>query len=107
MLHNGFDVFFQGYMGETRSVFLEYLRLFLELLKEEVKERMDQLLTMTRNQISAGKQMEGQMDRDCETIAAVSRVCRKITDFIQQHRTDGHSSMTYRSGKIFQRIWLI
>lgn len=30
--------------------------------------------TMTRNQISGGKQMEGQMDRDCETSAAVSQV---------------------------------
>lgn len=32
----------------------------------------------TRNQISGGKQMEGQMDRDCETSAAVSQVYREM-----------------------------
>lgn len=41
MSHNRFYVFFQGYIREIRSVVLEYLRLFLELLEEEVKERMD------------------------------------------------------------------
>lgn len=54
--------------------------------------------TMTRNQISGGKQMEGQMDVDCETSAAVSQVYWEIMYFIQQHRTDGngiHSSITY------------
>lgn len=54
--------------------------------------------TMTRNHMSGEKQMEGQMGRDCETSAAVSRVDWEIMYFIQQHGTDGngiHSSITY------------
>lgn len=44
MSHNRFYVLFQGYIGEIRAVVPEYLRLFPELLEEEGKERMDQLL---------------------------------------------------------------
>lgn len=82
---NRFYVFLQGYIGKIRSG----ISAFIPGAAGGGSKGEDgpTAAAMSRNQISGGKQMEGQMDRDCETTAAVSQVYWEIMYFIRQQQT--------------------